>query len=296
MDVNLELYKTFYYVAKHLSFTKAAEELFVTQSSISQSIKQLENKMDVALFHRNNRKITLSHEGEMLFTHVSQALSIIWNGERNIENAKVLEYGELNFGASDTICRYFLLPYIRDFHVNYPNIKINITNQSSVRTMNTIKRGELDFGIVNLPYDTLIKDINVTVINTFNEVLIGSRKYFENLDKITKAADLLDYPLITLTPNTSTRKYLDAMFEKQGINLKPEFELESIDLIIDLVKIGLGIGFVMDAAVDLIKDPDIVIIPLKETLPSREVAFISNTKLPLSISSQKFRMLFEKED
>lgn len=288
MDINFELYKIFFHVAKHLSFTKAAEDLFVTQSSVSQSVKQLEKKLNITLFHRNNRKITLTTEGNMLYTHISQAMSIIKTGERNLENAKILEYGELNFGASDTISRYFLLPYIKDFHINYPNIKVNITNQSSIRTINSIKKGELDFGIVNLPYESLIKDLDVTVLDTFNEVLIGNKKYFDNLNEIKSAKDLMNFPLITLTPNTSTRRYLDSLFEKSGVTLKPELELESIDLIIDLVKIGLGIGFVMDAAVALIEDPNIVVIPLKENLPSREVAFIANKRLPLSIAGERF--------
>jgi len=288
MDINFELYKVFFHVAKHLSFTKAAEELYVTQSSVSQSIKQLEKKLNITLFHRNNRKITLTTEGSMFYTHISQAMSMIRTGERNIENAKILEYGQLNFGASDTISRYFLLPYIKNFHINYPNIKVNITNQSSIRTINSIKKGELDFGIVNLPYESLVEDIDVTVLDTFNEVLIGNKKYFDNLDHIKSAKDLLNYPLITLTPNTSTRRYLDTLFEKSGVILKPELELESIDLIIDLVKIGLGIGFVMDAAVALIDDPNIVVIPLKENLPSREVAFIANKRLSLSIAGERF--------
>jgi len=144
-----------------MSFTKAAEELFVTQSSVSQSMAQLEKKLDIVLFHRTNRRVSLTHEGEMLFSHVSQAINIIKAGERILENTKVLEYGELKLGASDTICKYFLLPYFSQFHRTYPKIRINITNQPSIRTIESVRKGELDFGIINLPYDSVLKDLNV---------------------------------------------------------------------------------------------------------------------------------------
>ncbi|MBM7616008.1 LysR family transcriptional regulator [Alkaliphilus hydrothermalis] len=288
MDVNLELYKIFYYVAKNLSFTKAAEELFVTQSSVSQSMAQLEKKLDIVLFHRTNRRVSLTHEGEMLFSHVSQAINIIKSGERILENTKVLEYGELKLGASDTICKYFLLPYFSQFHRIYPKIRINITNQPSIRTIESVRKGELDFGIINLPYDSVPNDLNVEVLSNFTEVLITNRCFFKGTEGITSIQQLMDYPLITLTKETSTRRYLDSYFQKHQLTLEPEFELESIDLIMELVQIGLGIGFVIDAAVAALKNEDVSIINLKEPLPTRSIAFISNKKLPLSIPAQEF--------
>jgi len=295
LDVNLELYKIFYYVAKNLSFTKAAEELFVTQSSVSQSMAQLEKKLGIILFHRTHRKITLTHEGEMLYSHVSQAINIIKSGERILENSKVLEYGELRLGASDTICKYFLLPYFSQFHRTYPKIKINITNQPSIRTIESVRKGELDFGIINLPYDSVLKDLNVEVLANFSEVLIANTSFFKDIENLTTIQQLVNYPLITLTKETSTRKYLDSYFQKYKLTLEPEFELESIDLIMELVQIGLGIGFVIDAAVTALNNDNIKIINLEEPLPTRSIAFISNKKLPLSIPSQEFLNLLSKD-
>ncbi|BCS99148.1 LysR family transcriptional regulator [Desulfoluna limicola] len=287
MNVNFELYKVFYHAAKNLSFTRAAESLFVTQSSVSQSIKQLENQLDILLFIRNKRNMQLTKEGEMLFFHIAEAFDLIKAGERNIENTKTLGYGEVRIGASDTICRYFLLDYIKRFHADYPNIKINITNQPSMQTLEDIAGGKMDFGIVNLPDNMKGKGVNITEIKGFQEVAITTDAYAEKLPENPSIRDLKNHPLITLTPNTNTRRYLDAFFRGQKETLAPEFELESIDLIVDFVRIGLGVGFVMADAIP--KDEKTVrILDLKETLPSRSIGIVTNKNSPLSIPTEHF--------
>lgn len=293
MNINFELYKVFYHAAKNLSFTKAAESLFVTQSSVSQSIKQLEAHLNVLLFIRNKRNMQLTKEGEMLFFHISKAHDLIKAGERNIENTKALGYGEVKIGASDTICRYVLLEYIQRFHADYPKIKINITNQPSMQTLEDIAGGKMDFGIVNLPEHTKVKGVNITEIKRFQEVAITTDAYAGKLPKNPSIKDLRNFPLITLTPNTNTRRYLDAFFHAQKETLAPEFELESIDLIVDFVRIGLGIGFVMADAIPQ-EEKNIRILGLKETLPSRSIGIVTNKNSPLSIPTEHFMRVLIK--
>ena len=287
MNINFELYKVFYHAAMHLSFTRAAESLFVTQSSVSQSIKHLENQLNILLFIRNKRNMQLTKEGEMLFSHISQAFDIIKVGERNIENTKTLGYGEVKIGASDTICRYFLLDYIKQFHEDYPLIKISITNQPSMKTLAEIAGGKMDFGVVNLPENMKVKGVNVTEIKGFQEVAITTAAYADTLPKCPSIKDLKGLPLITLTPNTHTRRYLDAFFNAQKEILSPEFELESVDLIVDFVRIGLGVGFVMADAIP-IDEKNIRTLDLKETLPSRSIGIVTNKNSPLSIPTTHF--------
>jgi len=287
MNIHFELYKVFYHAAKNLSFTRAAESLFVTQSSVSQSIKQLENQLTVLLFIRNKRNMQLTKEGEMLFFHISEAYDLIKAGERNIENTKTLGYGEVKIGASDTICRYFLLDYIKRFHEDYPNIKISITNQPSMQTLEEIAGGKMDFGVVNLPETMKVKGVNITEIKGFQEVVIATDAMAEKLPGKPSIKDLKNLPLITLTPNTNTRRYLDAFFRAQKENLVPEFELESIDLIVDFVRIGLGVGFVMADAIPP-GDTVVRVLDLKETLPSRSIGIVTHKNSPLSIPTEHF--------
>ena len=123
MDINYELYKVFYYVATTLSFSEASKLLFISQSAVSQSIKVLEKKLGITLFIRSTKRVQLTPEGETLLRHVEPAINLIARGEAQIMEAGTLGGGQLRIGASDTICRYFLVPYLNRFHRSFPNVQ-----------------------------------------------------------------------------------------------------------------------------------------------------------------------------
>ena len=133
MDINYELYKVFYYVATTLSFSEASKLLFISQSAVSQSIKVLEKKLGITLFIRSTKRVQLTPEGETLLRHVEPAINLIARGEAQIMEAGTLGGGQLRIGASDTICRYFLVPYLNRFHRSFPNVHIKVTNQTSTQ-------------------------------------------------------------------------------------------------------------------------------------------------------------------
>ena len=132
MDINYELYKVFYYVASTLSFSEASKQLFISQSAVSQSIKTLEKKLDQTLFIRSTKKVRLTTEGEILLRHIEPAISLIKRGESQLLDVGV-RGGQLHIGASDTICRYFLVPYLERFHREFPGAHIKVTNATSIR-------------------------------------------------------------------------------------------------------------------------------------------------------------------
>ena len=115
MDINYELYKVFYYVADTLSFSEASKKLFISQSAVSQSVKTLEKKMNQTLFIRNTKKVQLTPEGEILLKHIEPAINLIKRGEAQILESSSTG-GQIRIGASDTICCYFLVPYLERFH------------------------------------------------------------------------------------------------------------------------------------------------------------------------------------
>ena len=283
MDINFELYKIFYFTATNLSFTKASEQHYVTQSSVSQSIKQLETKLDTKLFIRHKKKINLTEEGQILFTHVSQAYQHLKAAERKIENYSL---GEITIGASDTLCKYFLLPYFKKFHKKYPQIKINIINQPSRQTLQMIGEGLMDFGIVAISKDTAYDNIKLIKLQDYDEVCVVGEE-FHNLigDKIT-LDKLVEHPIITLRQNTNTRKYMDYFFKTNGYVLEPEFEMVSVDLILEMVKADLGIGFAMD---DTLKNQEeLYQVELQPKLPTRQISFAISESLPLSNTAKDF--------
>ena len=125
MDINLELYKVFYHVATSLSFSEASRQLFISQSAVSQSIKTLEKKLNHTLFIRSTKKVLLTPEGELLLQHVKPAMQMLDEGESLLSGDNMLK-GQLRIGASDTICRYFLLRYLQKFHQEFPDVRIKV--------------------------------------------------------------------------------------------------------------------------------------------------------------------------
>lgn len=286
IDINFELYKTFYFTAVKLSFTKAADELYVTQSSVSQSIKLLESKLDTKLFFRNKKQIQLTSEGEILFLHVERAYKQIKAAESKITDKSA---GEINIGASDTLCKYFLLPYFKDFHKKYPEIKINIVNQPSRKTLDMIKSGLMDFGIVSISAGSNFEDIELIKLKDYDEVCIVGEELYEKVGNEASLKEISKYPMVTLRTNTNTREFLDKEFEKRDLHLQPDFEMVSIDLIIEMVKADLGIGFAMeDTLKDIEKSDDLFEVKINPSLPSRLISFAINQQLPLSRASKLF--------
>ena len=172
MDINYELYKVFYYVAISLSFSEASKKLYISQSAVSQSIKVLEKKLNQPLFIRSTKKVQLTPEGETLLRHVEPAMNLIRRGEAQILEANTLGGGQLRIGASDTICRYFLVPYLSRFHKEYPNIHIKVTNQTSIGCVDLLENGSVDLIFTNYPNSRLGNGNRYNISRIFRTALL----------------------------------------------------------------------------------------------------------------------------
>ena len=177
MDINYELYKVFYYVAKTLSFSEASKKLFISQSAVSQSIKALEKKLDQTLFIRSTKRVKLTPEGEILFKHIEPAINLIIRGENQIMDAKALNGGQLRIGASDTICRYYLVPYLKEFHEHFPNVHIKVTNATSARCVDLLENELVDIIVTNSPNPRMNAIRNVRKVKEFHDVFIANHNF-----------------------------------------------------------------------------------------------------------------------
>ena len=287
MDINYELYKEFYHVAVSLSFSEASKHLFISQSAVSQSIKVLEKKLNQPLFIRSTKKVQLTPEGEILLRHIEPAMNLIRKGENQLLEAHTLNGGQLRIGASDTICRYYLIPYLKRFHQEYPGIHIKVINQTSIACAKFLENGQADFIITNYPNSALSGTLNTRVINEFHDVFTASRQAFDLEGKTLSLADLLRYPILMLDRRSTTSEFLHQVFQKNQLDLVPEIELSSNDLLIDLARIGLGIAFVPDFCIPA-QDKDLFILKLREELPSRQMMVAYNDTLPVSQAARQF--------
>lgn len=287
MDVNYELYKVFYYVAKTLSFSEAAISLFISQSAVSQSIKVLENNLGQTLFIRSTKKVALTKEGELLFKHIEPAINLISRGENQILEATAQGESQLRLGASDTICRYYLVPFLEDFHRKYPEIHIKVANGTSFQCAKMLENNEVDIIVTNSPNSSLINSMHIETILEFQDVFIANTEFFKVKDEPISLEELLHYPILMLTKLSSTSEFLHNLFLQNSLDLVPAIELNSNDLLIDLAKIGLGVAFIPDFCFKE-RTASLVPIQIKETLPTRKLVAAYNDNIPLSNAAKYF--------
>ena len=292
MDINYELYKVFYHVASTLSFSEASKQLFISQSAVSQSIKVLEKKLNQTLFIRSTKRVQLTPEGEILLKHIEPAMNLIKKGENQLLEANTLNGGQLRIGASDTICRYFLVPFLNEFHKMYPNIHNKVTNRTSIECARLLDNGQVDFIITNYPNSGLSNTQNIQVIHDFSDVFVANETYFPLKDRMITLKELQSYPILMLDRKSTTSEFLHSMFQKHQLDLVPEIELSSNDLLIDLAKIGLGIAFVPDFCIPQ-QEENFFILNLEETLPKRQLVVVHNETLPISQAARQFIELLE---
>ena len=193
MNIDLELYRVFYVVAKHKHMTRASEELHISQPAISQSIKKLEDQLGGTLFLRSNKGMELTSEGEMFFDYVKGALELINNAENEFTSFKDLSKGNIKIGASTTLTKIVLMDAVKRFHKDYPNINIDITNDLTSNLIIDLEKGKLDFVIYN---EGNIKEINIDtkVISKLEQGFLYNPEYYN--DDIKSLKELEKNPLI----------------------------------------------------------------------------------------------------
>jgi DNA-binding transcriptional LysR family regulator len=287
MDINFELYKTFYYCAQKKSFSTAAQKLFITQSAVSQSIKNLEKQLGVNLFYRKSRNIQLTSEGELLFSYASQAFNFLKAAEGKLQEIEGLRAGEIRIGVSDSICKYFIMPYLEKFGRLYPKVAIKVINRTTPQLLEVLKSGLVDIAISTLPVK---KEVFVsTPFISVNDIFVASNKFAQLQNKEIEIQELMKHPLVMLQSNSSTRKSIDAFFSNHKLVCSPEIELESLELLVEFAKIGTGIAYVLkESALDLIKNGELFEIQLKQSLPTREIGIVKMKNVVLSKAVNTF--------
>ncbi len=279
MDINFELYKIFYYCATEKSFSTAAKRLYITQSAVSQAIKGLEKQLGVSLFIRNARSIQLTKEAELLYSYVSQAYNYLKTAESKLIEMDDLSAGDIRIGVSDSICKYFLMPYIKKFNQQYPKILVKVINRTTPQLYGVLKDGLADFIIATPPQDNT--NYSYKKFASVEDIFVAVPHKYPNLkNSQISLSELNKYPLILLDSESSTRKLLNSFFEENGLTCNAEIELESLELVIEFARIGTGIAYVLrESAQQYIENSELFeIVPAKKP-PKRELGVVTNKKV-----------------
>ena len=288
----LDAYRIFNVVSRNASFSKAAEELYMTQPAVSQAISKLEKELETHLFNRTPKGVTLTNEGKILHEYVNSALGMLDAGEEKILEFKQLSTGQLRIGVGDTISRYFLLPYLEAFYTRYPGIRLKVLNGTTDEILTFLKAGEADLGICNLPLEDA--HIEVTPCYEIHDIFVCGEKY-KNLTKNPISLRMLTkMPLIFLEKKANSRRFVEHYLAEQGFMISPEFELGSHDLVLDFAKINLGIACVTkEFAKQYLEAGLLYEIPLAEPIPKRNIGICYLNTVPMSRATKKFITLLD---
>lgn len=294
MEENLTLYHIFNCVAQAGNISRAANQLYISQPAVSKAIKALEKNLKTTLFVRSSRGVKLTEEGQLLYKYSSAAFDALKQAEDSIKRIHELGIGQLRIGASNTLCKYLLLPYLNDFVRENPHIKIIIENQSSSHTIKQLENNNLDIGLVAKPDKA--DAISFIPINEIEDIFVATNSYIDNLKLRENSNDIFNNATIMLLDQANvSRQYINDYFRSNGIEPKHILEISSMDLLIEFARTGLGVGCVIKAFVQADLDRGTLVeIPLDKPINKREVGFSYSKNAFLSASMRKFLSFIEK--
>lgn len=291
MEQNLNLYQIFYEVAGCRNFSVAAKKLYISQPAVSKSISRLEENLSATLFHRSSRGVTLTPEGELLYRHVEQALSSLKSGENQLKASISQKVSHLSIGVSTTLCKYVLLPLLKTFIAENPNIKITISCQSTFDTLSALQNGSIDIGLVGLPSKSEERNgITYLPLKTIEDVFVATDSYLSPYfnkykgELYEKEEFFKEASFIMLDKDNISRKHADNFLTSHDLELHNIIEVNNMDLSIEFAKAGLGIACVISDFIENdIKNGTLRELKLGHKVPKRQIGFAyPSSKAPVS--------------
>ena len=284
MNIDYELYRIFYIVAKNGNITRASKELLISEPAVSKSIKNLEGYLGAPLFTRTKKGVNLTTEGITLYEYISKGIEYFKSGEAKFNELINLESGTIRIGINTTLTKEFLMPYLETFHKLYPNINIEIRTNLTSELKSMLKDGLIDMHILNLTNEETKNDFNIIKCKTITDCFVSNKPIKEKIS----IKELNNYPLILQDKNSNTRKFLDDFANKYEITLKPKIEIGSYYLVSEFSRIGLGIGYVTKNYIkNNLDNKELFIVPIKEKIPSRDICILLNKNTTPNFSTKE---------
>lgn len=180
MEQNLNYYRIFYEVAKAGNISKAAKNLYISQPAVSKSITKLEENLSHTLFLRSKRGVKLTEEGKILYEHLQRAFSSIETAEKMLNRIDEFGLGQIRIGVSTSLCKHILLPYLQDFILENPHIKVSIACNPTYETIHLLKEDKIDMGLI---CDTeLEKELQYMPLRSIQDTFVATQTYIDNLN------------------------------------------------------------------------------------------------------------------
>lgn len=292
MEQNLNLYQIFYEVAGCHNFSVAAKKLYISQPAVSKSISHLEENLNTTLFHRSSRGVTLTSEGELLYRYVEDALISLKSGEELLRSTQAKGIRRLSIGVSTTLCKYLLLPLLKPFITDNPNIKITISCQPTFETIAALQNASIDIGLVGIPSDgisALKHGVSYLPLKTIEDIFVATDAYLApflhtyGIELHENSRFFEEATFLMLDKDNISRKHVDIFLSGHHMELSNIIEVNNMDLSIEFARAGLGIACVIsDFVQNDIKNGTLRELKLGHKVPKRQIGFAYPAKMPVS--------------
>ena len=284
-EIDLNLIKIFCTVYENKSILSASKKLYISQPAITNSIKRLETFLEGKVFVRTPKGIIPTAEGEAFYASCKKSLNSIDKAVGKFKSLSQFNKGFLNIGSSSTIMRKLLIPFLKKFNNEYPNIVITVTDADSETLEQKTLSGELDVSIINAPIETE-NAFNITKITSTTDCFVANAGF---LREFVKKDELKDFPLIVQKRPSSNREYFEQMCIKNNVVLEPSFEIGSFGLINDFVADGFGIAYtVFDFVSEDIQRGRLKLLKTDFEIEPRDICAITPTISVNTLICEKF--------
>ena len=285
-DMDFDQLETFLEVAKHASFSRAAEKRFRTQPAISSQIRGVEEEVGAKLFDRSGGKVSLTAAGKAFLKYVEDTLDARKAMMVSIAEMERVPRGEIIVGANEGTCLH-ILPYVfADFKKQYPDVSVNIKRSDYAKILESIIDNSVDFGVISLP----VTDSRLTVVPIHRDELILIAPPQHPIGRMRSAtiSEASKFPLIV--PKAGhTRDAIEQLFHER--RLKPNFtmELDSSELLKRFVAADVGIGFIARSNVEEdVRAKVLAAVPMADAQVRRDLALVFRKDKALSRAALAF--------
>ena len=279
--------QVFLSVAKHLNFTRAGEEVHLSQPSVSVRIRQLERDLGSKLFEQLGKRIALTEAGQLLLPYAIRVMAAMDDALHAIDELKGLERGSLRIGASTTPGMYLIPRTIAQFKQQYPKIDVHLAVKDTRQIEEGVIRNEFDFGFVggHLAGDEV--DVLPWIIDHL--VLVVPSNHVLARKKLVKIADLRKESFILREPGSATRAAVVNHLQKSDLKVETVMEMENPESVKKAVQSGLGIAFISKFAVETeLKAKTLVALRVKGLDINRELKIVYRKDKHLGRAAQTF--------
>lgn len=249
--LNFNLLRIFYIAAQKGSFSSAADDLVVTQPTVSAQIKTLEKQCGVLLFRRIGKRVELTNSGKILFKFSKRLFELAKEIEELLNDIQKSEEGMIRIGIGKSYGKYFISSLLSRFQKNFPKVKIILKEGNSQDIFKGILRYEIDFGLLGINITSHVrKSLELVKIQKEEVLLVVWPHHRLANSKSVSFSDLKDEPIILREKGSGVRNLIVSGFEKENIKPNIVIETENINTLIELIKEEEGVGFLSKFVAD----------------------------------------------